>query len=176
MWLGPRLCERRGRSLDHLQLRLCPSNLLSEVVYPRKAKVNEATSSEPTARSPEPRSQSSIDVRQQLAADQTLLAWIRTAIALAALGFVVARFNLFLREVQHVSTASWGAARALGLALVALAALVLIIGVFQHRQVSTLLARDGDPVSASKWPAAAGAGVALLAIVAVGIYLATGVK
>ncbi len=138
--------------------------------------MSEATSSDPTARSPEPRSQSSIDVRQQLAADQTLLAWIRTAIALAALGFVVARFNVFLREVQHVSTASWEAARGLGLALVVLAALVLIIGLFQHRQVSTLLGRDGDPLVASKWPAAAGAGVALLAIVAVGIYLATGVK
>ncbi len=138
--------------------------------------MNEATSSEPTAGSPEPRSQSSVDVRLQLAADQTLLAWIRTAIALAALGFVVARFNLFLREVQHVSTATWGAARALGLALVVLAALVLLIGVFQHRQVSKLLVRDGDRVSASKWPAVAGAGVALLAIIAVGIYLATGVK
>ena len=138
--------------------------------------MNEATSSDPTARSPKPRSQSSIDVRQQLAADQTLLAWIRTAIALAAMGFVVARFNVFLREVQHVSTASSEAARGLGLALVVLAALVLIIGLFQHRQVSTLLVRDGDPLVASKWPAAAGVGVALLAIVAVGIYLATGVK
>jgi putative membrane protein len=103
------------------------------------------------------------------------LAWIRTAIALAALGFVVARFNLFLRQLQSESTGS-AAARGLGLALVVLAALVLIIGVFQHRQVSNLLARDGDPLAASKWPAVAGAGVALLAIVAVGVYLATGVK
>ena len=95
---------------------------------------------------------------------------------MAALGFVVARFNVFLREVQHVSTASWEAARGIGLALVVSAALVLIIGLFQHRQISTLLARDGDPLVASKWPAAAGVGIALLAIVAVGIYLATGVK
>jgi putative membrane protein len=120
--------------------------------------VDDATSSDPTAQSHESRSRSSIDVRQQLAADQTLLAWVRTAIALAALGFVVARFNVFLREVQHVSTASWGVARGLGLALVVLAALVLIIGLFQHRQVSNLLVRDGDPLVASKWPAVAGGG------------------
>jgi putative membrane protein len=147
-----------------------------EVLPDKKGKVNEATGSERAGRSPEARSPSRIDVRQQLAADQTLLAWIRTAIALAALGFVVARFNLFLREVQHVSTTSWEAARALGLALVVLAALILTIGLFQHRQVSTLLARDGDPLAASRWPAVAAAGVALLAIVAVGVYFATGVK
>jgi putative membrane protein len=135
--------------------------------------VDDETGTKPTR---SPKARSPIDVRQQLAADQTLLAWIRTAIALAALGFVVARFNLFLREEQHVSTASWEAARALGLAMVVLAALVLIIGLFQHHQISTLLVRDGDALSASKCPAVAGAGIALLAIVAVAIYLATGVK
>jgi putative membrane protein len=36
--------------------------------------------------------------REHLANERTLLAWIRTAIALMGLGFVVARFGLFLRE------------------------------------------------------------------------------
>jgi putative membrane protein len=36
-------------------------------------------------------------VREHLANQRTLLAWIRTAIALMGLGFVVARFALFLR-------------------------------------------------------------------------------
>jgi uncharacterized membrane protein YidH (DUF202 family) len=40
------------------------------------------------------------NVQQQLANDRTLLAWVRTAIALAGLGFVVARFGLFLRELS----------------------------------------------------------------------------
>ena len=48
-----------------------------------------------------------IDVRQQLAADRTLLALIRTAIALSGLGFVVARFNLYLREIHQESDTSW---------------------------------------------------------------------
>jgi len=117
----------------------------------------------------------SIDVRQQLAADQTLLAWIRTAIALSGLGFVVARFNLFLGEIHRVSSTGWQAARAIGLVLVAAAALLLILGLLQHRQLTELLASHGDPLVASRWPAVAAGVASLLAIVAVAIYLATGV-
>src|ERR1700759_459634 len=120
--------------------------------------------------------QPKVDPRQQLAADQTLLAWIRTAIALAALGFVVAKFNLFLRQVQQASASTSETARAIGLALVAAAMLTLIIGFFQYRQVTTILAEHGDPLPVSKWPAVVGSAVALLAILAMGVYLATGVR
>ena len=117
-----------------------------------------------------------VDVRQQLAADQTLLAWIRTSIALSALGFVVARFNLFLHQVQRVSTTSGEAARTIGLVLVAAAALLLVLGLVQYRQVTALLADHGDPLDATRWPAVVAAIGCLLAIVAIGIYLATGVN
>ena len=40
------------------------------------------------------------DPRIYMAAERTLLAWIRTGLALMGFGFVVARFGLFLREME----------------------------------------------------------------------------
>ncbi len=42
------------------------------------------------------------DPRIYMAAERTLLAWIRTGLALMGFGFVVARFGLFLREMEAV--------------------------------------------------------------------------
>jgi len=43
--------------------------------------------------------------REHLANERTLLAWVRTAVALMGLGFVVARFGLFLRQLVAERTA-----------------------------------------------------------------------
>ena len=40
------------------------------------------------------------DPRVYFAAERTFLAWVRTGVALMGFGFVVARFGLFLRELQ----------------------------------------------------------------------------
>ena len=39
------------------------------------------------------------DPRIYFAAERTLLAWVRTGLAMMGFGFVVARFGLFLREI-----------------------------------------------------------------------------
>jgi putative membrane protein len=43
-----------------------------------------------------------VDPRIFFAAERTLLAWVRTGLALMGFGFVVARFGLFLRELAAV--------------------------------------------------------------------------
>ncbi len=50
-----------------------------------------------------------------LAAERTLLAWIRTGLALMGFGFVVARFGLFLQQLQIAQRASY--AQSYGLSL-----------------------------------------------------------
>jgi putative membrane protein len=41
----------------------------------------------------------SLDLRQHFALERTLLAYVRTGLALVGVGFVVARFGLLLREI-----------------------------------------------------------------------------
>lgn len=63
-------------------------------------------------------------LRDHAANERTLLAWIRTGIALMAFGFAIARFGIFLREVAqagqiHVNVRGLGSAW-FGVALVVL--------------------------------------------------------
>src|SRR5690348_14683619 len=69
--------------------------------------------------------------RDYLANERTLLAWVRTGVALIGLGFVVARFGLFLRELrfrgnapgQAIGGEDWSTI--LGTLMILLAALLL---------------------------------------------------
>jgi putative membrane protein len=52
--------------------------------------------------------------RDHAANERTLLAWIRTGIALMAFGFAIARFGLFLRELSQVGSTPSRTEHALG--------------------------------------------------------------
>jgi putative membrane protein len=83
------------------------------------------------------------DPRVLFAAERTLLAWQRSAIALMAFGFVVERFGLFLQMVSHrpESGAQRSFSLAAGVLLLVLGAAVALISARQFHQV----ARSLDP-------------------------------
>jgi inner membrane protein YidH len=79
-----------------------------------------------------------------LAAERTLLAWIRTGLALMGFGFVVARFGLFLQQIAFVQHApagpSYGLSLWFGTALIAVGVLVNLFAGWHHLR----LIRDLD--------------------------------
>ncbi len=81
------------------------------------------------------------DPRVLFAAERTLLAWQRSAIALMGFGFVVERFGLFLQMVAHqpLSGSQRGFSLGLGVALLLLGAAAALISARQFRQVAKTL-------------------------------------
>ena len=110
-----------------------------------------------------------------LAAERTLLAWIRTGLALMGFGFVVARFGLFLQQLellQHTSVAkSYGLSLWFGTALIA--AGVLVNGFAGWRHIKLVRELDRGDTSHSSSAAQAVAVALFLALVglAMAIYL-----
>jgi putative membrane protein len=88
-----------------------------------------------------------------MAAERTLLAWVRTALATMALGFVVARFALFLEEIHAPNgapAAKHEISLRLGVVIVVVGvAISLIASIFHARELRRLL--RGEPFRPSPW-------------------------
>ena len=75
------------------------------------------------------------DPRTYFAAERTFLAWIRTGLGLMGVGFALARFGLFLREMQGNQAAAahpTGLSVYSGVGLVALGVIVNVSAVIEH--------------------------------------------
>jgi uncharacterized protein (DUF302 family)/uncharacterized membrane protein YidH (DUF202 family) len=80
-----------------------------------------------------------------LAAERTLLAWIRTGLALMGFGFVVARFGLFLQQLQIIehapSAQSYGLSLWFGSILIAMGVAVHVFSGWRFAQLARKLDR-----------------------------------
>jgi putative membrane protein len=91
------------------------------------------------------------DPRVYFAAERTMLAWLRTGIAIMAFGFVVARFGLFLRlvQVQGGAPAGQGISPFLGTALVGIGVVATAGGAIQYQLYCRTLPAPDKPGTSS---------------------------
>lgn len=84
-------------------------------------------------------------LRDHLANERTFLAWLRTGITIIALGFVVAKFGILLREIRggsaapqvHLFTVRLGAV--VGVALVLAGILTIVFAVIRFLRIRDAL-------------------------------------
>jgi putative membrane protein len=110
-----------------------------------------------------------------LAAERTLLAWIRTGLAMMGFGFVVARFGLFLEQIQIMQHApearSYGFSLWFGTALIAVGVFVNVVAGWNHLQLVRQLDRGDAAHSRPSTFAVAAAFFLALVGLAMAIYL-----
>jgi putative membrane protein len=82
-----------------------------------------------------------------LANERTFLAWIRTSISVIGLGFVVAKFTVWLRELsvrlgQPTPTRHSGLSMPLGIALMIFGAVLALTAAWRYRTVKTAILKN----------------------------------
>lgn len=112
------------------------------------------------------------DPRVRFAGERTLLAWVRTGLAMMGFGFVVARFGLFLRELQAAGTAtvhhSTGLSLWIGIVLVAAGVAVSLLAALQHAHFLGRLNR-GESFVPPRWSLGI---IVALALAVIGVWMA----
>lgn len=114
-------------------------------------------------------------VSDYLALERTYLAWIRTGLALMGFGFVVARFGLFLEELQVIrpqdQTRSFGFSLWFGTALIAIGVAVNVFSTTRYLSLLKNLNRgDTNLIRASAGAVGVSFFLALVGV-AMAIYL-----
>jgi putative membrane protein len=76
-----------------------------------------------------------------LANERTFLAWIRTSVAVISLGFVIAKFRIWLEDLTRtasapVSSSKLGDSFAIGIAMMALGGLLTLLAAWRYHVVN----------------------------------------
>lgn len=87
------------------------------------------------------------DAREHLANERTLLAWMRTSIAIMAFGFVVVKFSLFIRQIslllgKGTSIPQNGYSSVIGILFVAVGAIILVLSYVRYKQTERQLSNQ----------------------------------
>jgi putative membrane protein len=112
-----------------------------------------------------------------LANERTFLAWIRTSISVIGLGFVVAKFTVWLRELsarldQQVTVRHSGLSMPLGIALMFFGALLSLTAAWRYRTVKIAIQKN-QPTAAEGTTIAVAIIVAAIAAALIAYMLAS---
>ena len=109
-------------------------------------------------------------LRLHQANERTMLAWIRTGIALMAFGFAIARFAVFLRQIASVRDASAAPPHGLGsawvgAALVALGMIANLLATLRYGRIRAAIVRGDVGAPSARMVYAFGALATLIGLV-----------
>jgi putative membrane protein len=109
-----------------------------------------------------------------LANERTFLSWVRTSIAVMSLGFVIARFSLWMRELSSsvnpaMRVQRTGISEALGECMIGLGAVLTAFAAWRYRVVNRAIERG--EIEADSAMVVAVTAIILAAAVAVIVYM-----